>query len=67
MAIPMYTSKRKNYKGVSLLSMAGKIYVGVLVGRVHRVTDGLTDDEHGGFRSGRSRMCKSNLHCEKNG
>ena len=30
----------KNYRGISLLSMVGKIYVGILVERVHRVTGG---------------------------
>ena len=33
--------------------MVGKIYAGILEDRVHRVTDGLTDGEQGGFRSGR--------------
>ena len=34
--------------------MAGKIYAGILVHRIHRVTGGLTDDEQGGLRAGRS-------------
>ena len=33
--------------------MVGKIYVGILIDRVHRVTVGLTDDEQGGFRAER--------------
>ena len=33
------------------LSMVGKIYTRKLVDRVHRVTEGLTDDKQGGFRS----------------
>ena len=33
--------------------MIGKIYVGILVDRVRRVTEGLIDDEQGGFKSGK--------------
>ena len=33
--------------------MVGKIYAGVLVDRVRRMTGGLIDDEQGGFRAGR--------------
>ena len=33
--------------------MVGKIYAEILVDRLLRVTEGLTDDEQGGFRSGR--------------
>ena len=39
----------KNYRYIILLSMIGKIYVGILVDRVQRVTEGLIDDEQGGF------------------
>ena len=35
----------KNYRGITLLSMVGKIYAGILVDRVRRVIGGLTDDE----------------------
>ena len=43
----------RNYRVVSLLSMVGKVYVGILVDGVLRVTEGLIDDEEGGFRIGR--------------
>ena len=33
--------------------MVGKIYAGILVDRVCKVTGGLIDDEQGGFRAGR--------------
>ena len=33
----------KNFRGISLLSMMGKIYTGILVERVHRVTRGFRD------------------------
>ena len=39
-----------NYRGISFLSVAGKIYAGILVARVRKVTDCLIDDEQGGFR-----------------
>ena len=42
----------KNYRDSSLLSKIGKIYAGILVDRVRRVTEGLSEDEQGGFRSG---------------
>ena len=56
--VPLYKVKGernecKNYRGISLLSVVGKINSGILVDRVHRVTRGLIDDEHGGFREGR--------------
>ena len=35
----------KNYRGISLLSVVGKIYAGILVGRVCRVTVGFFDNE----------------------
>ena len=43
----------ENYRGISLLNVVGKIYAGILVNRARRVTEGLTNDEKGGFRSGR--------------
>ena len=55
---PLYKGKGeriecKNYRCISLLRAVGKIYVGILVGRVYRVTKGLIDDEQGCFRSWR--------------
>ena len=54
--VPLYKGKGariecKNYRGISFLSEVGKIYAGILVNRVHRVTGGLIDDEQGGFRA----------------
>ena len=56
--VPLYKDKGErtecsNYKGISLLSVVGKIYPGILVDRVRKVTEGLIDDEQGGFRAGR--------------
>ena len=53
MIVPLYKGKGeksecKNCRGISLLSVVGKIYAGVLVYRVRRVTGGLIDDEQGG-------------------
>ena len=58
--VTLYKGKRErkkcsNYRGISLLSVVGKIYVGILVDRVHKMTNGLIDDEQGG-------VCISDLH-----
>ena len=45
--------KCKNYRIISLLSVVGKIFKGILEDRARRVTGGLIDDEQGGFRSGK--------------
>ena len=34
----------KNYRGISWLKEIGKVYAGILVDRIHRVTAGLIDD-----------------------
>ena len=39
--------------------MVGKIFAGIVIERVRRVTGGLIDDEQGGFRSGRG--CVDNI------
>ena len=41
--VPLYKGKGErtecsNYRGISLLSMVGLIYAGILVDRVHKVT-----------------------------
>ena len=36
-----------------MLSVVGKIYTGILLGKVCRVTEGLIENEEGGFRSGK--------------
>ena len=48
----------KNYRGISLLSVFGKIYAGIL-NRVRRVIGGLINDEQGGFRVGRGYVDQS--------
>ena len=58
MIVPLFKGKGevtecKNYRGISLLSVVGKIYAGILIDRVRRVTVGLIDDEQGVFREGR--------------
>ena len=35
-----------------MLSVVGKIHTEILIDRVHKVTEGLIDDEQGGFRAG---------------
>ena len=55
-----------NYRGISLLSVVGKIYPWILVDRVRRVTGGLIEDEQGGFRVGKW-VCRSDLHTKTDG
>ena len=55
MIVPLYKGKgeRVECKNYSFLSVVGKIYAGILVDRVCRVTGGFIDDVQGGFRVGR--------------
>ena len=46
-------SECKNYRGISLLCILGKIYAGILEDRVNRVTGSFIDDKQGGCREGR--------------
>ena len=55
--VPLYKGKGErtecnNCRGIRLLSVVGKIYAGVLVDRIRRVTGGWIDGEQGGFRVG---------------
>ena len=57
--VPLYKGKGEreraessNYRGISLLSVVGKIYAGILVERVCRVTGCLIDDEQGALEWG---------------
>ena len=55
MIVTLYNGKgeRIEYRDYRLLIVVGKIYPGILVDRVRTATQGLFDDEQGGFRSGR--------------
>ena len=44
-----------NYRGITLLSVVRKIYEGILVDRVHKVTESLIDQS-------REAVCRSDLH-----
>ena len=48
--VPFYKGKGertecKHYRGISLLNVVGKIFAGILVDRVRRMTVSLIDDE----------------------
>ena len=56
--VPLFKGKGckdecKNYRGISLLSVGGKVYARVLMERVRKITEGMMNDEQGGFRKGR--------------
>ncbi len=50
-----YTKEKEcnNYRGISLLSVPGKIYGRILNERMMKITDKSVGDEQGGFRKGR--------------
>ena len=46
--VPLYRGKGErmecsDYRSISLLNLVGKIYVDILIDRVHKVTEGLND------------------------
>lgn len=56
--VPLYKGKGDkyecgNYRGISLLSVIGKLYGRILIGRITAVTDCAIGEEQGGFRRGR--------------
>ena len=56
--IPVYKGKGSrsecgNYRGISLLSIAGKVYGKIVVERVQKITESMISEEQGGFRKGR--------------
>ncbi len=56
--VPLYKGKGNreectNYRGISLISVPGKIYERILNERTMRITDKSVGDEQGGFRIGR--------------
>ncbi len=46
-------SECSSYKGISLLSVPGKVYGRILTERLMDVTEGKVSEEQGGFRKGR--------------
>ncbi len=62
--VPLYKGKGKreecnNYRGISLLSVQGKIYGRILNERMMKITDKSVGDEQG-FQKGRGREGKTN-------
>ncbi len=67
--MPLYKAKGKreecsSYRGISLLSVPGKIYGRILNERMMKITDKSVGDEQGRFWIGRG-MCGSNF-CSEN-
>ena len=64
--VPLYKGKgertqRSSYRDISLLCVVGKIYAGIIVHRVLKVTEVLIDDKQGGIQS-KEGLCRSDLH-----
>ncbi len=56
--VPVYKGKGRrgecrSYRGISLLSIPGKVYGTVIIERVQRLTEEKISEEKGGFRKGR--------------
>ncbi len=56
--VPVYKGKGSrnecgNYRGISLLSIAGKVYGKIVIDRVQMITESKASEEQGGFRKGR--------------
>src|SRR5215469_16162091 len=56
--LPVYKGKGdkrecSNHRGISVLSVVGKMYGRILIERVRALTDNLIGEEQGGFRKGR--------------
>ena len=49
----MTETSAKNYRGISLLSISGKVYGRMLIEKVRCITEGLIGEEQCGFRRGR--------------
>ena len=45
-----------NYRGITLLSLPGKVYLGVLERRVRRIVEPRIQEEQCGFRPGRGTV-----------
>lgn len=50
-----------NYRGISLLSVVGKVYASVLVDRVRAIVEDVLDEIQGGFRP--LRGCQDQIFC----
>ena len=61
--VPVYKGKGdrsecKNIRGISLLSIPGKLYERILIEKVHNLTEGVIGEEHCGFRFGRDVLIR---------
>ncbi len=55
--VPVYKGKSRrgecgSYRGISLLSIPGKVYGKVIIDRMQRLTEEKINEEQGGFRKG---------------
>ncbi len=64
--VPVYKGKGRkgecrSYRGISLLSIPGKVYGKVIIKRVHQLPEGKISEEQGGLRKGRG--CVDQIFC----
>ena len=64
--VPLYKGKGdmyecSNFRGISLLSVVGKVYGRVLINRIRDKTENVIAEVQGGFRRGRSQKYKYSL------
>ncbi len=52
-------SECSSYKGISLLSILGKVYGKILIGRVQEITNGKVSEQQGRFRTGKGCVIRS--------
>ena len=81
MIVPLHKGKGemikcKSYRGISFLTVVGKIYADILIERIRSMIGGLIANEQGGFRAGREyvdqifiliqideKACEKNVDC----
>ena len=66
--IPLYKGKGtrtkcETYRGISLLSIVGKVYASILIEQVKVITEEMIEDEQGDFRHGRG--CVDQIFCDE--
>ena len=56
-------TKCENYRGISLLSIPGKVYSSILETRMRTITEGKVLEEQGGIPEGKE-LCRPVIYCQ---